>query len=64
MDIKPENILIRGKEDSNSKITYILADFSIAYHKIWNQNQEVIEGDHKYLAPELLSFDDLVTKDL
>lgn len=63
MDIKPENIFLR-KKGEGSDITYVLADFSISFHKTWNQSQEVIEGDHKYLAPELLCFDDLVTKDL
>lgn len=33
MDIKPENIFLRGKGDYSEKIAYILADFSISYHK-------------------------------
>ena len=55
LDVKPDNILLRNK---NKKPQYILADYSIATQlEALDQQEDIIEGDARYLAPELLNFE-------
>lgn len=43
---------------------YLLADYSIAVELTDKRQPEIIEGDAKYLSPEMMCFGDFADKDL
>lgn len=60
LDIKPENILIRS---CSKRPRFILADYSLALEYKEASFDDIIDGDARYLAPELLNLthnDDLL----
>lgn len=48
MDIKPENILF-----SKARCLYKIADFGLTRYYQTKEDEEVTEGDSRYMAPEI-----------
>lgn len=64
MDLKPENILIRNRDLKTDKEHYLLADYSISVNMNDLRQSEIMDGDARYLAPEMMCFGDYSDKDL
>lgn len=53
LDIKPANILVNTSD--HSEVSYKLCDFGLTRNQFNNNNEDIDEGDSRYLAQEVLT---------